>query len=151
GVGGNENALRRLTVLRAIDKADKFPIEEIRKLLGEGRKDESGDFTKGAGLSDEQAEAVLAYVGSKYAVADGEGGSGWAAAFEGWRRVGGKSETGPQGLEELAEMAKLFWSDGYGYDRISFDSSVVRGLEYYTGPVYEVELTLETKDEKGRP
>jgi histidyl-tRNA synthetase len=40
---------------------------------------------------------------------------------------------------------------GYGSDRIRIDPSVVRGLEYYTGPVYEVELTLETKDEKGRP
>jgi histidyl-tRNA synthetase len=150
GVGGDENALRRLTVLRAIDKADKFPIEEIRKLLGEGRKDESGDFTKGAGLSHEQAEAVLAYVGTKSAVADGEGGSGWNASFEQWRRVVGNSATGQQGIDELAEMAKLFWSAGYGYDRISFDSSVVRGLEYYTGPVYETELTLETKDDKGR-
>jgi len=40
---------------------------------------------------------------------------------------------------------------GYNDGRIVIDPSVVRGLEYYTGPVYEVELTLETKDEKGRP
>ena len=40
---------------------------------------------------------------------------------------------------------------GYGADRIVIDPSVVRGLEYYTGPVYEVELLLDTKDEKGRP
>ena len=40
---------------------------------------------------------------------------------------------------------------GYGIDRIRIDPSVVRGLEYYTGPVYEVELLLETKDDKGRP
>jgi len=151
GLGGEENVGRRLTVLRAIDKADKFPIEEIKKLLGEGRKDESGDFTKGAGLSNEQAEAVLAYVGSKYAVmGSGDGGSGWNAAFEQWRSVVGQSVIGQQGIDELAEMAKLFWSADYRYDRISFDSSVVRGLEYYTGPVYEVELTLEMKDEKGR-
>ncbi|WP_449375641.1 ATP phosphoribosyltransferase regulatory subunit, partial [Bosea thiooxidans] len=52
----------RLTVLRAIDKADKFPLEEVRKLLGEGRKDESGDFTKGAGLSDAQADRILRYL-----------------------------------------------------------------------------------------
>src|ERR1700749_661526 len=80
GVGGDENAGRRLTVLRAIDKADKFPTEEIRKLLGEGRKDESGDFPKGAGLSDDQADAVLAYVESKHASNDG-----WDANFEQWR------------------------------------------------------------------
>jgi len=145
GVGGDDNAGRRLTVLRAIDKADKFAIEEIRKLLGEGRKDESGDFTKGAGLSAEQADAVLAYVASKHDSGD------WAANFEQWRRVVGSSQTGQQGIDELVEMAKLFSSAGYGPDRINFDSSVVRGLEYYTGPVYETELTLETKDEKGRP
>ena len=40
---------------------------------------------------------------------------------------------------------------GYGRDRVRIDPSVVRGLEYYTGPVYEVELLLDTKDEKGRP
>ncbi|MGJ4941758.1 histidine--tRNA ligase [Bradyrhizobium sp. HKCCYLS1011] len=151
GIGGDDNIGRRLTVLRAIDKADKFPIEEIRKLLGEGRKDESGDYTKGAGLSDQQAEAVLSYVGSKYADPSGDNGSGWDVSFAQWREVVGSSKTGQEGIDELAQMAKLFWSAGYRYDRISFDSSVVRGLEYYTGPVYETELTLETKDEKGRP
>jgi histidyl-tRNA synthetase len=151
GIGGDDNIGRRLTVLRAIDKADKFPIEEIRKLLGEGRKDDSGDFTKGAGLSDQQAEAVLSYVGSKYADPSGDNGSGWDVSFAQWREVVGSSKTGQEGIDELAQMAKLFWSAGYRYDRISFDSSVVRGLEYYTGPVYETELMLETRDEKGRP
>src|ERR1700750_526342 len=48
GLGGAENAGRRLTVLRAIDKLDRFEWPEIEKLLGAGRKDESGDFTQGA-------------------------------------------------------------------------------------------------------
>src|SRR5580700_7899035 len=59
GLGGDENAGRRLTVLRAIDKADKFPLEEIRKLLGVGRKDESGDYTPGANLTSLQTDTVL--------------------------------------------------------------------------------------------
>ena len=42
-------------------------------------------------------------------------------------------------------------SAGYSDDRIRIDTSVVRGLEYYTGPVFEVELLIETKDDKGRP
>ncbi|MBV2186227.1 MAG: histidine--tRNA ligase family protein, partial [Rhizobium sp.] len=54
GVGGDANFARRLTVLRAIDKLDKFGTEGVKLLLGEGRKDESGDFTKGAGLNTEQ-------------------------------------------------------------------------------------------------
>ena len=61
------------------------------------------------------------------------------------------SETGQRGREELEEIIKgsLLLLDT-APDRIIIDPSVVRGLEYYTGPVYEVELLLDTKDEKGR-
>jgi histidyl-tRNA synthetase len=55
------------------------------------------------------------------------------------------------GIEELRIISELVEAAGYNRDRIRVDPSVVRGLEYYTGPVYEVELLLETKDEKGRP
>jgi histidyl-tRNA synthetase len=55
------------------------------------------------------------------------------------------------GLEELENIGLLCESAGYGSGRIRIDPAVIRGLEYYTGPVYEVELLLETKDEKGRP
>ncbi|HYI30305.1 MAG TPA: ATP phosphoribosyltransferase regulatory subunit, partial [Bradyrhizobium sp.] len=71
--------------------------------------------------------------------------------FDDWRNVVGSSEFGLAGVEELSKIAELVRASGYGADRIQIDSSVVRGLEYYTGPVYEVELLLETKDEKGRP
>jgi len=59
GLGGDDNAERRLTVLRAIDKLDKFGVDGVRQLLGAGRKDESGDFTKGAGLDADNIEVVL--------------------------------------------------------------------------------------------
>jgi histidyl-tRNA synthetase len=59
GLGGPENVNRRLTVLRAVDKLDKFDAKEVRLLLGEGRLDESGDFTKGANLDDEQIDVVF--------------------------------------------------------------------------------------------
>ncbi|MEM9999832.1 MAG: HisS family protein, partial [Pseudomonadota bacterium] len=61
GLGGDENAEKRLTVLRAIDKLDRLGIDGVRQLLGEGRKDESGDFTPGAGLDEEQKANVVAY------------------------------------------------------------------------------------------
>jgi histidyl-tRNA synthetase len=61
------------------------------------------------------------------------------------------SAIGQQGHAELEEISKLVNASGYSSDRIVIDPSVVRGLEYYTGPVYEVELLLDTKDEKGRP
>ena len=143
GLAGDENAGRRLTVLRAVDKLDKFPIAEVQKLLGPGRWDGGeegkGDFTKGAGLSDEHARAI--------ATCFGDPGKADDPAF----RFLFESETVRHARSELTEISKLIEASGYGPDRIRIDPSVVRGLEYYTGPVYEVELTLETKDEKGRP
>jgi histidyl-tRNA synthetase len=154
GLGGDENAGRRLTVLRAIDKADKFEWPEIEKLLGPGRKDESGDFTKGANLDEDQIEAVRQCLKFNITVrptADG----GWHRHMDGqlpkkYLAMSGEGAMS-SGLSELGDIAELIASSGYGEDRIKIDSSVVRGLEYYTGPVYEVELLLETKDEKDRP
>jgi histidyl-tRNA synthetase len=72
-------------------------------------------------------------------------------SFRAWGRNVNDSQTGIQGVAELEEMARLCRAAGYGPGRIMFESSVVRGLEYYTGPVYEVELTFEIKDDDGRP
>src|SRR5712664_1787737 len=141
GLGGEENAGKRLTVMRAIDKLDRFPVEEIQKLLGEGRKDESGDFTKGAGLQDNAASRVLASTCP-------ETGTNEEIIAKLMRNA--DSQIGNEGISELAAISQFVAASNYG-DRIRIDPSVVRGLEYYTGPVYEVELTLETKDEKGRP
>ncbi|MDM7978976.1 MAG: histidine--tRNA ligase [Rhizobium sp.] len=139
GLGGEENAGRRLGVLRAIDKLDKFGPEGVRLLLGEGRKDESGDFTKGAGLNEEQIAKVLFFVGIKsYAESAGE-----LAAL-----VAGTSK-GEEGVEELNIIGALVAGAGYDATRIKIDPSVVRGLEYYTGPVYEAELTFDVTNEKG--
>ena len=146
GLNGEENAGRRLTVLRAIDKLDKFPADEVRKLLGPGRWDGGeegkGDFTKGAELGPADADVVLAITEKR---------DDWKEAVAAADVYLAKSETGQAGVSELEEIAKLVAASGYGSDRIRIDPSVVRGLEYYTGPVYEVELTLKTKDEKGRP
>lgn len=130
GLGGDANAGRRLTVLRAIDKLDKFGTEGVRLLLGAGRKDESGDFTKGAELGPDAIEKVIAFTEGKPA---------------------GDSKLATEGQAELDQIRQLVAAGGYGEDRIRIDPSVVRGLEYYTGPVYEVELLLDTNDEKGRP
>ncbi|MES5484860.1 histidine--tRNA ligase [Bradyrhizobium sp. INPA03-11B] len=146
GLGGEENAGRRLTVLRAIDKLDKFPADEVRKLLGPGRWDGGeegkGDFTKGAELSPADADIVLAVTQQR---------DDWKQAIAAAETYLAKSEVGQAGVSELEEIAKLVAASGYGADRIRIDPTVVRGLEYYTGPVYEVELLLDTKDEKGRP
>jgi histidyl-tRNA synthetase len=155
-LGGDDNAGRRLTVLRAIDKLDKFSIDEVRKLLGPGRWDGGeegkGDFTKGAGLDEIGISRVINF-------------TGWADPSSGTKSKTGSNEVtianfesvvegnalGQEGVAELAQIKELVLAAGYDESRIRIDPSVVRGLEYYTGPVYEVELTLETTDEKGRP
>jgi histidyl-tRNA synthetase len=143
GLDGEANAGRRLTVLRAVDKLDRLGPEGVKLLLGAGRKDESGDFTKGAGLGQEAIDTILAFsAGGQYV--DGK------PSFDLFGLLG-KSDIGAQGAEELMEIEDLARDAGYGFDRIRIDPSVVRGLEYYTGPVFEAELTFETRDEKGNP
>jgi histidyl-tRNA synthetase len=189
GLIGDAHAGRRLTVLRAIDKWDRLGEIGVRALLGLGRKDESGDFTSGAGLDEKQINAVLncikdyMTVSEVWSLADlrdvkefdtdqtrsrsllnedrlsdelrsdlypGRHLSNAAiidsldAAIEG-------NEVCRDGLNELRSIIEVCSAAGYRSTRIRVDPSVVRGLEYYTGPVYEVELLLDTKDEKGRP
>jgi histidyl-tRNA synthetase len=142
---------QKLTVLRAIDKLDKFGTEGVRLLLGEGRKDESGDFTKGAGLSDAQIEPILAYVDSGIPADGFEKGSNAhvVATINTLAGLIGGSETGLQGVQELASIFGLVSAAGFG-GRVLLDPSVVRGLEYYTGPVFEIELTFKVQNEKGQ-
>ncbi len=142
GLGGEEHAAKRLTVLRAIDKLDRLGVEGVRLLLGPGRKDESGDFTKGAGLSDESTAHVLSIFDARD-----------VSNEETCNRLDHgpqASAIGQQGVNELREIAKLVRFAGYD-GRIVVDPSVVRGLEYYTGPVYEVELTLPITGDDGKP
>ncbi|MDZ7905344.1 MAG: histidine--tRNA ligase [Cypionkella sp.] len=135
-------AEERGIVLRAIDKIDRLGADGVRALLGAGRKDESGDFTKGAGLSAAQAEVVLGFVCAKQHTN--------AQTLSRLRDLVGASEMGAEGVAELSFIADLLAAQGYDADRIILDPGVVRGLGYYTGPVYEAELTFEITDEKGR-
>ncbi|MFC6494922.1 ATP phosphoribosyltransferase regulatory subunit [Ancylobacter dichloromethanicus] len=193
GLGGDENAGRRLTVLRAIDKFDKVGISGVRDLLGEGRWEnpeaKSGDFTKGAGLDDRQIHEILSLMGStaspvddngeltdtdladslfvtpRLSAGDTPGGISFSTArgvtrFEDSLAIANHStikklrahfqgsDKISEGLDELETIATLARSSGYGSKRILIDPSVVRGLEYYTGPVFEAELTFEIPDER---
>jgi len=159
---------KRLTVLRAFDKYDRLGMDGVRLLLGEGRKDESGDFTKGAGLASEQVEFLAEFlrkgVETSHNIAEGKGSDFLAPenldqdAFmipESGGSFYASADPNPDnpsidGWNELEQIRGLVRKAGYEIDRIQIDPSVIRGLEYYTGPVYEVELLLETKDEKGR-
>ncbi|HET6971795.1 MAG TPA: histidine--tRNA ligase [Phenylobacterium sp.] len=134
---------QKLAVLRAVDKLDRLGPDGVRLLLGEGRRDESGAFTKGAGLAATAAERVLAFT------AAGVGGRSETLAR--LAEVVGGSAEGDEGLTELAAIDAALSGLGVGVDRAVIDPSVVRGLEYYTGPVFEAELLLSTLDEKGQP
>ncbi|WP_421934105.1 histidine--tRNA ligase [Phenylobacterium sp.] len=134
---------QKLAVLRAVDKLDRLGTEGVRLLLGEGRKDESGAFTKGAGLGTAAAEAVLAFTAA--------GAEGRSETLDRIANVIGGSPEGDAGLEELSRIDKALIGMGVAADRAMFDPSIVRGLEYYTGPVFEAELLLATKDETGAP
>jgi len=171
GLSGELHAKKRLTALRAIDKLDRLELGGVQSLLGKGRKDDSGDFTKGAELDPSAIDNILNYLRIEFfsdspeqrsaAQARGEKQfarvvgepmfAAWEQTFRVWSDAIGDSDTGKQGLTELREMASLFDAAGYGEGRIDFSPTVVRGLEYYTGPVYEAELTFEVKDEKGNP
>ncbi|KQP61647.1 MULTISPECIES: histidine--tRNA ligase [unclassified Methylobacterium] len=150
GLAGPDKAGQRLTVLRAIDKLDRLGADGVRQLLGPGRKDESGDFTKGAGLDEAGIARILAYVSFEAAPhVGGDRIAFWDQFFGSWKDVVGTSETGHEGIAELHAMMRLCEAGGYGSDRIRADPSVVRGLEYYTGPVYEAELTFPVTNEAG--
>ena len=150
GLGGDDHAAKRLTVLRAIDKVDRLGFDGVAALLGQGRKDESGDFTKGANLSDQQITRILNFTGwnEKGSGSGSVTGSNEVAIANFEDAVRG-SALGEAGVAELTAIKDLVLGSGYE-DRIRIDPSVVRGLEYYTGPVYEVELLAEAKDDKGR-
>ncbi len=136
---------QQLGVLRAIDKMDRFGLDGVRLLLGAGRKDDSGDFTKGAQLPDTAIQPVLDFVSAAH---DGATRTQVVARLH---EVLAGSPEGQAGLEDLSRIDVALTAMGVVEDAAVFDPGVVRGLEYYTGPVFEAELLLETRDEKGNP
>ncbi|MEL7183785.1 MAG: ATP phosphoribosyltransferase regulatory subunit, partial [Pseudomonadota bacterium] len=132
GLAGNDKEAERGIVLRAIDKIDRLKEDGVRALLGDGRKDESGDFTEGAGLDDRQSDCVMAFMTAT--------GASGPETLVNLRAIVEGSAVGRDGVAELEQIAALLDAQGYGPDRIIIDPSVVRGLGYYTGPVYEAEL-----------
>jgi histidyl-tRNA synthetase len=162
------NEDKRGVVLRAIDKIDRLGVDGVMALLGKGRLDASGDFTDGADLSSHQISTIMMFVEANDAISDlvskakaGEAPANVASvagqmAFRNamacsyLEAIVGSSPIGKEGVSELRQIAELLDHQGYGPDRIVIDPGVVRGLGYYTGPVYEAELTFEILDEKGR-
>ena len=135
------NANQRGIVLRAIDKLDRLGEDGVRLLLSLGRKDDSGDFTPGANLGSERADIIMGFVAARRDTG--------AATCARLRELVAASPTGIEGVTELETIAELLEAQGY-QSRAVIDPSVVRGLAYYTGPVYEAELTFQITDEDGQ-
>ncbi len=180
GMGGEENAARRLIVLRAIDKLDRLGLEGVEQLLGKGRKDESGDFTKGAGLDPKSIKIILQVLRLRIPVDaqtaqnirifnpqmnEGSSFDGSAVgtmtsviskiisyhAERANRTDSAELKQCHAGLAQIEEIDEILQASGFDDGRIIFDTSVVRGLEYYTGPVFEAELTFPAPGEDGQP
>jgi histidyl-tRNA synthetase len=143
GIGaGAEHEAQRLGVLRAIDKLDRLGTDGVTQLLGAGRKDESGDFTKGAGLSPNAIARVIAFTQAA--------GTSRTGVCDELARLVGDSAQGQEGVRELREIDAVLGTNGYDAARIAFDPAIVRGLAYYTGPVVEAELTFKVTNEDGQ-
>jgi histidyl-tRNA synthetase len=143
GIGsGAEHEVQRLGVLRAIDKLDRLGVDGVTQLLGAGRKDESGDFTKGAGLSPNAIARVIAFTRASRASR--------TDVCDELARLVGESVQGREGVSELREIDALLSGNGYDAARVAFDPAIVRGLAYYTGPVVEAELTFPVTNEDGQ-
>jgi len=161
---------KRLIVLRAIDKYDRLGIEGVRQLLGKGREDESGDVTKGADLSEEQTSLILSFLewpikkisdknflskhGSDVLSFWNVPGTFTYDENDKLRKIAdivGNNDEAKKGVEEIQRTLELCRSSSFGKNRIRLDETIVRGLEYYTGLVFEAELTFEVADEDGQP
>jgi histidyl-tRNA synthetase len=136
-----ESQKRALGVLRAIDKLDRLGEAGVIDLLGPGRKDESGDKMEGANLAKDQIDIVLSYLRS--------GSAERGKVIADLNQLVGKTPTGATGVAELRQIDEYLRALGYQDDRVSFDPTVIRGLAYYTGPVFEGVITRAIKDEDG--
>jgi histidyl-tRNA synthetase len=141
GVGiSPEDNVRRGIVLRALDKLDRLQVDGVRQLLGAGRKDESGDFSKGANLNSEQISLILASVAPERVTDDESRLLTISNSFKG--------DTAAAGIAEIKRITALIASGGY-HDCVQFDPGIVRGLDYYTGPVFEAQLTFPVTNDAG--
>jgi len=125
--------------LRAIDKLDRVGVEGVQYLLGKGRKDKSGDFTKGAELEESQIKEIIKFLNIKN-LSDKN--------FERIKEIATDNKSMNDGIKELELMEKYF--SLFNFTNYIFDPTVVRGLEYYTGPIFEANLTFGVKNNKGQ-
>ena len=153
GLNGTEFESKRLIVMRAMDKFDKLGAKGVVELLTTGRKDQSGDFTIGAGLAEIQAGAVIDFLKIESGSNSSTENSNSLFFKDVPNSLAGffRTDEFSRATDEIHEMQQILNAAEYKSDRVVFASNIIRGLEYYTGPVFECELLMETKDEDGKP
>jgi len=138
-----DDRARRGIVLRAIDKIDRLGFDGVEALLGKGRKDESGDFTKGAELTDEQVYLISTFLGKTRPELDTK----VVEVIN--NQVDDENTLLGRGVVELRQIVRILQGSGYDEDRVRIDPTIIRGLDYYTGPVFEAQLTFPVTNEAG--
>lgn len=119
-------------VFRVIDKLEQQGKEAVIDELGPGRTDKSGDKIPGLHLTDKQINLLteflnLALIGDNNILADIE-------------KLIGDIEISCKGIDELRQIQKYLEQMGVQSAKAKIDVTIVRGLGYYTGPVYETTL-----------
>ena len=122
-------------ISRSIDKKSRLGIQSVKELLGKGRRDESGDFTKGCELSEGQIDEVINFL-----------------------KINDLKELktvlkNPLSLQGIDELSKLLDQASYGdfFDFIELSMDIQRGLSYYSSFAVETNIqNLLLKDDKGK-
>jgi len=140
GISGGEN---EGNVLRIIDKIDKIGVEGISFELGRGRKDSSGALIPGLGID----PSIVKKIGDYFEQFTEE--KSRSEIIENLSSLNSGNEKFTEGVDELIKIDNILQASGYDEKRVLFSPAIVRGLGYYTGPVYEVESLLTFTDSKG--
>src|SRR6185436_8299418 len=130
-------------ILRVIDKLDKIGLEGLIQELGKGRTDVSGAVVKGLGLNPGWIKEIAAFF-KKFGKTKSRKNI--------LKRLSDLVHTNTifaEGVEELKKIDSVLSAMGYSEKRVIFDPTLVRGMSYYTGPVFEVESKQTYTDEKG--
>ncbi len=132
-------------ILRIVDKADKIGMDGVAQELGKGREDKaSGAYIQGLGLDKDLIDRIMQFFHTFEKTADR------AQVLDVLSGLNIGNELFDQGMEELQRIDEILSSLGYKEDRAAFDPTMIRGMGYYTGPIFEVEYLGTYKDEKGR-
>ena len=107
-------------IMRTVDKLDKIGADKVKVILMED-----------CGLSEAQAEEILTFIAIRGTNAQ------VIAALEGYT---GKNEMFDQGLTELKTVTANLSAFGVPEENFAVDLTIARGLDYYTGTVYETTL-----------